>query len=283
MKFSERMGLSQVRTVLQVDSVSENLRIRIWNNFKENFLNELPGNSLQRNKTVEKFAEYFWMEFLVKFKDDIPRYVSGEIYASGVYAEYKQEFLECEWFKIFDFIEFVAQFSGKLKTSFISSVNKSLEKENSGFRIVDEKVIRITSEAEISEIQEAISETSQLSSVNSHLRMALNYISNRESPDFRNSIKESISAVESICKIIAENDKATLGTALKILKTKHTLHPALEKSFSSLYGYTSDAAGIRHALNEEDEPPKFEDAKLILVTCSAFVNYLKAKYIASSE
>jgi len=45
----------------------------------------------------------------------------------------------------------------------------------------------------------------------------------------------------------------------------------------ALYGYTSDSGGIRHALSDEDVTPTFEDAKFMLVSCSAFINYLKAK------
>lgn len=54
------------------------------------------------------------------------------------------------------------------------------------------------------------------------------------------------------------------------------MHPALKGSFEKLYGYTSDAEGIRHALLDEPNLD-FEDAKFMLVSCSAFVNYLKAK------
>jgi hypothetical protein len=43
-----------------------------------------------------------------------------------------------------------------------------------------------------------------------------------------------------------------------------------------MYGYTSDAQGIRHALMDEPNL-SFEDAKFMLVSCSAFVNYLIAK------
>jgi len=50
----------------------------------------------------------------------------------------------------------------------------------------------------------------------------------------------------------------------------------LKKGFSNLYGYTSSAEGIRHALLEEAKL-NFEDAKFMLVSCSAFVNYLIAK------
>jgi hypothetical protein len=55
-----------------------------------------------------------------------------------------------------------------------------------------------------------------------------------------------------------------------------TLHPALAEGLSKLYGWTSDAEGIRHALM--DEPSlSFAEAKYMLVSCSAFVNYLTAK------
>jgi hypothetical protein len=283
MKFSERMGLAQIRTVLQLESVSERLRIRIWNNFKDNFLNEFPEESYESNLSVSLFAEYFWKEFLVKFSDDIPRYDNGEAYSYVIFDDYKSEFLNCEWYYVFEFVEFIASTSKKLQTSFVISVNKSLEKEHSGYRIVEGKVIRITSETEISEIEGAISETIKFSSVNLHLKAALNYISNRDLPDCRNSIKESISSVEAICKIIVGNEKGTLGETLKILKSRYSLHPSLEKSFSSLYGYASDAGGIRHALKEGEVEPQFEEAKLILVTCSSFVNYLKTKYINISE
>jgi hypothetical protein len=54
------------------------------------------------------------------------------------------------------------------------------------------------------------------------------------------------------------------------------MHPSLKSAFQNLYGYTSDANGIRHALLEEANLD-FEDAKFMLVSCSAFVNYLVAK------
>ncbi len=101
-------------------------------------------------------------------------------------------------------------------------------------------------------------------------------LADRQNPDYRNSIKESISAVESLCCIIADGKKATLGDALKIIKDKIPLHTALEKAFQKLYGYTSNAEGIRHALMDESSLSQ-EDAIFMLVSCSTFTNYLVAK------
>ena len=108
------------------------------------------------------------------------------------------------------------------------------------------------------------------------MRNALDLLSNRKSPDYRNPIKESISAVEAICKIITGKQKATLGGALKEIEKKIKLHPALKNAFNSLYGYTNDAEGIRHALLDKSSL-SFEDAKFMLVSCSAFTNYLISK------
>jgi len=104
----------------------------------------------------------------------------------------------------------------------------------------------------------------------------LDFLSNRSKPDYRNSIKESISAVEAFCQKITSDDKATLGIALAKIEKNHALHPSLKSSFKSLYGYTSDASGIRHALTDTSKDPSFEEAKFMLVSCSAFINYLKS-------
>ena len=101
-------------------------------------------------------------------------------------------------------------------------------------------------------------------------------LSDRKEPDYRNSIKESISAVESIAQLVSKSPGATLGDALKVIDKHVDIHPALKKGFLAIYGYTSDSDGIRHALL--DAPTcGFEDAKYMLVSCSAFVNYLIAK------
>jgi hypothetical protein len=150
-----------------------------------------------------------------------------------------------------------------------------LERELSAYRFVGNQITQITSETEISAIEEALTESQRLRPVNEHLVTALNFLADRATPDYRNSIKESISAVESLCNLIT-GGKDSLGEALNKLEKSVPIHPALKKGFSAIYGYTSDAGGIRHALL--DEPSlNFDDAKFMLVSCSGFINYLLAK------
>lgn len=113
--------------------------------------------------------------------------------------------------------------------------------------------------------------------VSKHISTALSLLSQKPEPDYRNSIKESISAVECICRKITK--KNTLGDALKELDRSGIILPQMLKaSFEKLYVYTNDkATGIRHALMDERDSPNFEEAKFMLVACSAFVNYIRAK------
>lgn len=54
-------------------------------------------------------------------------------------------------------------------------------------------------------------------------------------------------------------------------------HPALLDAYSKLYGFAGDEGGIRHALDDKSIEVSMEDARYMLVSCSAFVNYLTEK------
>ena len=115
--------------------------------------------------------------------------------------------------------------------------------------------------------------------IRTHLNKALELYAQRPVGDYRNSIKESISAVEAYCREIT--DENTLGDALKKLNSKGVLIPPMLKvAFEKLYAYTNQPdTGIRHALMDEDGTytPALEEALFMLVSCSSFINYLNKK------
>lgn len=154
--------------------------------------------------------------------------------------------------------------------------NSILEEELAGYRCINNIFVPITDKNEIMEIGGAMHD-SPFQAVHIHLNQALKLLSIKN-PDYRNSIKESISAVESTAREICGKPTATLGEALKILEKDNDLHPALKSGFSAIYGYTSDGDGIRHALMDKSNLD-LADAKYFLVSCSAFINYLKTKSI----
>ncbi|WP_071387117.1 AbiJ-NTD4 domain-containing protein [Roseivirga seohaensis] len=274
MRFSQRIGKKQVREVLQLDSIDAALYNRLWNLILNTLFAKLEQLT---QKDAQAVCDHIWTEFFNERKDEAPEYYT--MYDSDFRAYLKAKFFDImHWYEIYDLLEFISELDSKiLHTEFMEKCNYVLKRELSGYRLIDNKVIKTTSEDEISAIETAINDSSAINSVNIHLRTSLELLSNRENPDYRNSIKESISAVESICAIIVKDDSATLGAAIKVIEKKYRLHKALKSAFSSLYGYTSDSGGIRHSLLEDDVEVTFEDAKFMLVSCSAFINYLNEK------
>jgi hypothetical protein len=118
--------------------------------------------------------------------------------------------------------------------------------------------------------------TSEVDAVQTHFRTALKNLSDRHNPDYRNSIKESISAVECACKKLTGDQHTDLNRALQKLDGQKAFHPAFKQSLEKLYAWTNDASGIRHSIKDAPTPSK-ADAQFMLVTCSAFVNYLFAR------
>ena len=184
-----------------------------------------------------------------------------------------------EWYTIFDFIERYLKISkAETRNTMCKIFNEILEDEASAYRILNNQVVPITNDFELKAIEEASG--TPYNAVNKHITKALDLFSDRKNPDYENSIKESISAVEAMCCIITgmSGANATLGKALKKLKENGVhIHSAMESAFSSLYGYTSDENGIRHGGIDFTEAPS-EDAKFMLISCSAFVNYLIEKW-----
>jgi hypothetical protein len=251
------------------------LRNGLWDIFWSGFICRLEA---QYDESISRpyigAIRLLWHEF---FKQPIDRIPFQS--AQSIKESIREWFYKAQWHEVYDLIEFVAQRIRPLDDrNFRKSCNYILERELSGYRFIGEHIAPITDKIEMKEINQSLETTvdRMFKGVRTHLESALDKLSDKKNPDYRNSIKESISAVESVCVVITGNKKATLGDALKVIRDTAGLHPALEKGFSAIYGYTSDADGIRHAMIEESQC-NFDDAKYMLVSCSAFVNYLIAK------
>jgi hypothetical protein len=148
-----------------------------------------------------------------------------------------------------------------------------LEREKSGYRVIDGIITPIIAKEQIRSIQAALDSPYKYRAAAEHIKTALVLYADRKMPDYRNSVKESISAIEAVAKIISGKDKADLAAALKIIDANKPMHEAFKQVLQKLYGYTSDAKGVRHALLDETAIDEV-DARFMIVACSAFVTYL---------
>lgn len=280
MRFSERYGHKQIRELVQIDSIDEPLRnglwsvlkIHVWDNaqYTSDIMHGGYYLSSRSNQELLVLCQRLWFSYFKKPLDHL------DDKWTKVLEFLREYFFRCEWYEVYDFVEFVAANykRHRFPETFIQSCNALLEKEVSAYRFVDGLITRITEQEQLDEIEQAL--TKARGATQTHLRRALELLASRDSPDYRNSIKESISAVEALVAKAVGAEKGTLGQLIKKLEDQIALHPALRTAFSSLYGYTNDEGGIRHAIMEQKEI-RFDDAKFFLVVCSAFVNYVDAK------
>ena len=269
MKFSERIGLFSVKTQIQYEEMNDELRNSLWNILDTFFWNRqgFLKKSHSKQQDIFKLSRFIWMNFFKMPVDLIP----GN--AHEIIKQIRNYFFTCEWFGVYDFLEFVIEYSENI--NFTRALNHILERELSGYRLIDSSFVPVTDEIEVEAIQSALTDGPFIG-VQAHLKQALKHLSRRENPDYRNSIKESISAVESMAQEMTGNPKASLGEALKQLERTNRLHGSLKKGFSAIYGYTSGEDGIRHAMLSEPDI-SVNDAKFFLISCASFINYLKSK------
>ena len=271
MNFSQRKGISPARKTIQIDSIDQELRNSLWSALTIYFRN--IRNIDLHELHLQNLIQSLWILYFKEPIDTIPSDVIGRWL--NLLRKY---YFAAQWHEVYDIIEFISDHGPENgKNDFITQCNYFLETENSAYRFVNGKIIEINSAEEINEIETALENSGPYRGVQQHLQTAIERMGDRKNPDYRNSIKESISAVEALCKKVTQRKNATLGEALNILQEEISIHPALKSGLSSLYGYTSDAHGIRHALMEEDNLTS-ANARFMLIICSAFINYVIAAY-----
>lgn len=292
--FSEKIGLSTCTIKIQTNEFDDRTRTLIGNHLYDvlsvvfsyastigisRYLNP------SRQSPLQAMSSDFCKDVLSEVLNVSVHLPSNKFYNWEVnYDRFAEIISSAPYNEVLDFLWYVCHWiaTHTTSTSFVHEIyngfNQLFEKEYVGYRFVAGEITPITNSLEIQEIEQAC----QIPFEGAHVQLqkALGFLSDREHPDYKNSIKESISAVESVCEtIVGSENGATLGKAVKHLE-EHGLkiHSSLREGISKLYGYACDQGGVRHGEGEVESTVTFEEAKLMMVTCSAIVNYLVAEY-----
>lgn len=270
-RFSQRMGLVSAEAIIQKNSINMELKNSLWNVVHSYFFDSSQyANNTVQAKIINQFLAIYYFDFIKKPVDEMHHYWTIER------ESLKSDFYSWSWNEVYDFIEFWYQWcvdQTRKSEDIKKSLNLVLERESSAYRVVNDVIVEVTSDQEISEVESSLNHADKYALVREHLSNALSLMSDRTRPDYRNSGKESISAVESLVKIVTASQNGTLGQLIKELERSKVLPPTLKNVYSTLYGYTSQEDGIRHALIEESRF-EYPEARYMLIVCSAFVNYV---------
>ncbi|MFI5167878.1 MAG: AbiJ-NTD4 domain-containing protein [Thermoanaerobaculales bacterium] len=276
MSFSQRQSIKPSRKLAQRGAMDQELRNGLWDMVNIHVWSkvgfEYPYHIRQmRGCSLHALFISLWHSFFKIPIDTMAPYFDQNL------QQVRTWYFGAAWNEVYDLVEFLlTNLPADQAVGLAVFCNAVLERENAAYRIVSNKLVDITSQTEIDAVEAAIQVSATICGVNAHLGRALELLSDRGKPDYRNSIKESVSAVEALCCLLAGDEHATLGKALAVLESKSSLHGALKSGFSAIYGYTSDEGGIRHAMLDVPDLSPI-DARFMLVACAAFVSFLLGK------
>lgn len=275
--FSERYGYTKPSDVVIRERIAPEIQNAILSCFDR--LYQRMTYNTHFSEYYHKMEMYLWTNFLNRRNSELKQYQN----VATKYIENQDNL----WYNKLNVIELCIKvlyhFAESKKLSglavyadtFVKELCYEFKRLNFAYQIVNKEIVEITSEIEIVTIEEALSGSKN--NIRNHLNKALELYAQKPDGDYRNSIKESISAVEAFCREKTNED--TLGKALNHLESNGITIPKLFKiAFDKLYAYTNQPdTGIRHALMDDTNTPQAEEALFMLVSCSAFINYLNKK------
>ncbi|SDO98918.1 hypothetical protein SAMN04487788_1695 [Microbacterium testaceum StLB037] len=273
--FAERLGHRHARSLVQSEDLDQETRIELWNVITRlrHQIDEAKYESNFDDDTEANLLADIWTSELHQPLDEIGQ-------TDSTWGAIKHHILRAEWYDVLDLTEAIAKslerhqtfWTSGLFSALTDSCNRSFERFLVGYRFIGLEVTPIDSTVEAQAVTEAQEAAAQLAGARHALNRAVELLADRQVPDYPNSMKESVSAVEAVVRTIT--GARTLGAGLQALEGSGVkLHPALKEAWSKMYGYTSDGSGIRHGGLEAAEVDQAL-AKYFLVTCSAFVSYL---------
>ena len=271
--FPQRMGVVPAPLV-GLQDMPDDLRVALWNTFQHwIFGDEVPG--MTRSEQGRRVFTYVgWPADEVKFSGRDNR------------QRLKEWFFVTSWDRVYDFVEWLPHLLARSATDpfnerrqlvalaklYLDDVDRALACSGSPYRLIGTDLVPITDQAELAEVAHAID--SPFDGARRHIAQATTLLSMKPEPDYRNCIKESVSAIESMLMEATGVRKGDFPVLLKAFEQRHcSLHPAFRNAVNTLYGWTSDEKGVRHGIFG-DVKVDHADARFMLVTCSAFLNFL---------
>ena len=284
--FSDDMGFNPCNTQPQTAEFDHRTRTFISNSLYDFlqivFEHEVETRNLRYGLSDQNLSTVFCKDLIQNVFADSNHLPIGYRYNwENLYPSIEKVIMEAPYNEVLDLLWYICYWlsvaTNKCFNIFQKRFNDLFEREYVGYRFITGKIVPITDKIEMEEIEKAVQ--TPFEGARAQLQKALGFLSDREHPDYKNCVKESISAVESVCKVLANDPKAELGKALKsLIANGLNIHGSLKSAILALYGYASDEGGIRHAERETESTVTFEEAKFMMVTCSAIVNYLVAEY-----
>jgi hypothetical protein len=268
--FEQAEGAEALPQQLRLRELSPVFRAAIWNIVFQSVTEATERDFHSREAEVgEPWESILRFRHIYRLHRPVDEFSTGY---GDVCAELKPLIMAGDYVQVLGFLQMVIRHRD-CPQHFADAVNACLEHGRVAYRVVDQTIVPMASESEIETIERSFVDLakSEFGGARAHLRKAGEELT---AGRYADSVRESIHAVESVARVLEPNANL-LSTALAKLEKSTTIHSAMKSGFSSLYGYTSDEGGVRHAMIEPGQPAVDEtDALFMIGACAAFVSYM---------
>jgi len=279
MRFSARLKAKQNNQPLIFDDVPRITRIGFIKQVMPDFIGDAIGSYGQVKTPLSSLETH--EKFIALIREESDPWDFDPQSSIGALIEHLKC---CEWANFFDFVELIHKLliacdemvpfgEGDHADNYKNKVNSLFEEDGIGWRLSDNselfkqmpRVTKHSSDAAQKLLQD------KFFPARIHFKKAETYLY-RYPTDQANSIKEIISAIESVARVLTPKAQ-TLGDSIKILKNDEHFSQHLLDALKNLYAYSNATPLIRHGHPDNGQPTTAE-AELAFSAGTAFILYL---------
>jgi hypothetical protein len=262
--FSNRYGLRPTPEGLMYEDVPERARVGLYHIVRQFFGKEY-GN--------------LYTALCIALRNPVDHQVelTGPHFAS---LAIEKLVMNCQWCQFYDICQVMWESLEykRDRDNLSAEINALFREEHLGFELRDSKVEKIGSgfiDARVKEARYLLKEP-EFEGADKHFEKALKALNTRPNPDVENCIKDAVAAIESVGRIIANDDKALLSKTIKDMANNGLIPKPLDEAIQKIYAYRGDQPGVTHGLVGTSKVT-VDEAEFVLAISAAIIIYLVKK------
>ncbi len=242
-RFSERNSFAPARAI--VDDAPRWFRLALFDQILVPYLcSGSSPKSISARKLLNRLVVLLRGEIVSPIEED------------EVVAYIRDCLASCEWYEFYDSIEIItgliseadlrapSAFHREL-SSFRRSVNQFLQMANSGWTLDGQgKLTRVLGES-VTRNELAVESSGTIPDATKNHTKKARLLLERTPHDYANSVKESVSAIESAGRTLVPT-ASTLGDVVKVLKKRMDFPSMMADVIEKLYVFANAEPGVRH-------------------------------------
>jgi len=238
--------------------------------------------------TLERFWEHIdkpdlYSKICVAFR--IPRETRDHdllYFEERVEFPIEQVIMSCVWWRFYDLCELIFQYlrskNRPYGDQFSELLNSLFVDEQLGFEMKNGKVEKVGSgfiDAKIKEARYLLKEP-EFKGADEHFEKAIKALNVRPNPDVENCVKDAVSAIESVGRIIVNDEQALLSDIIKDMVAKGIIPKPLDQTIQKVYAYRGNQPGVAHGAVGASKVT-IDEAEFVLAMSAAMIIYLVKK------